>query len=202
MKFIQSIAVVVAFLMGMACASAQGYAWPKAKQTYQYLATPGQQEFQSQEFVIGIGPSYCLPANVNIGESGGGKGVWGIDGQADYYPSRYAGLGIDSGLTNTRVQNDLVVDHLDLQLDLRLPLDVVLGPYGKYFALKFSPGIGKDFTDGAYETVLKAGAVVRLSQHVGIEADYRRTFEPMGVGTTHNDSNEKNGIYTYVTLSF
>lgn len=201
MKMIKLTLITVAVLLTAAASVfadsiPSTYIVPKGKQLLDKALMPGYSLFNSQELSFDIGPTYTLPASTTIFQKGGSKGVWGGDFAATYWIKRYFGLGLDTGIINTKQRNDLVFSHADITFDARLPLDFVSAsvPF-KNVALTGAGMIGKDFSNGAYETTLEAGAEFRFTPMLGFGGEYRRTFE---VGP----NNDKGEIVTYLSFSF
>lgn len=190
MKMIQNKTLFLIVALGAIClAPAEAslpstYVVPKAKQLWDRITLPGASLFNAQELSIDVGPTYTLPENTAIFEPGGGKGVWGLDLGSDYWIKKYAGLGVDTGITDTRQANDLIFSHLDVRGSLRAPLDFGSGnQFLAHFAAQASVGFGKDFQDGAYETTFQPALAVRFTPMIGLNGGYRRVFE-----TDHNNN--------------
>ena len=177
------------------------YVVPKAQQTYDYLTAPSTTLFNSQELSIDIGPSYTTPGGTTIFSQGGTRGEWGIEGQAIYWIKRYAGVGIYSGIVNTKQRNDLVVSHFGPEISGRIPLDLFgnVAPL-RNVSIVADVGEGEDFRNGAFQTLGDAGIDIRLSKHIGFVAKYQRVWET-GAGGNGGGNNE-NKVVTAFEIAF
>ena len=155
------------------------YPVEKGKHIYDAATRPGAILFQSQELSLDVGTTYTTPADTTILQPGGSKGKWGMDLGADYWIKRYVGLGLSTGIADTRTANVLIFSHVDIRGSLREPFDL-LDPgnsFLKHFALVESAAFGRDLEDGANETTLAAMFDFRLTPVIGFESGYRRIFE-------------------------
>ena len=172
------------------------YSGAKAEQVSSYLMQPSQYLFNSQELSLDVGPSYTTSEGKTIFSEGGGKGVWGIDIAGTYWIKRFAGIGLDTGIVNTKVQNDLVFSHVDAVVDGRIPLDLIDDSFPfKNTAITGKAAFGRDLQAGQYETTLGGGLEFRLTKHIGFGGLYQHVWDT-------DRANNKNQIITYLSLSF
>jgi hypothetical protein len=196
LKFTSILMLVLLAGISAAMALPSTYAGGKITQGYDYMTRPGQYLFNSQELSFDIGGSYTTPEGTTIFSERGGKGVWGFELDSTYWIKRFAGIGIFTGIVNTKVHNDLVFSHLDPAVSLRLPFDLISNtvPFRNVAAVG-DGAFGRDLEDGQYETILDAGIIVRLTKHIGVGAKDRHVWETA-------NANNKNQILVFGEIDF
>jgi len=199
MKFTKLLFTTAIAVFGLALGSqAQPTTYPtaKASQVYHYMVAPSPYLFNSQELGIDIGPTYTTPEGTTIFAEGGGHGVWGVDGAVTYWIKRYAGLGFETGVVNTRTQNDLVFSHLDVTADGRIPLDLLANSFPfRNTAITGRAGFGRELRVGQYETTLAGGLEYRFTQHIGAGGECQHVWMT-------DKANNENKIFAYLVVAF
>lgn len=201
-KFLFAIALTaITLTVGKLQAQESNYPALKTKQFFSHLATPTESCFLSQELALSLGYSQTFAPNnwnKNTGQSG-------IDFQADYWFKREFAIGVDTGVTDTRNVSSTLLDHVDIPISVRLPLDVIpplSGTYiGRHLAPKISVSpIGLDFKTAQIESTFAGGLEFRFTSALGVSVQYKATLE---AGTPQQkNANDRRGAFASLVLAF
>lgn len=114
----------------------------------------------ARELTLSIAPSYTAPQRGlhHLFDTSIRRGVYGLNGAADYYPVKNIGVGVEAGVTDWNDPGSLLIDYGAISITARAQVWALIP--------SVSAGFGRDFRQGQCYTQLRPGIAVAFNSNV------------------------------------